>query len=72
MKMVTTQGSELDLAAAAFDNLKSRLKGPLLLPGEPAFEESRTVWNGMIDRRPGAVVRCLGVADVVASVRFAR
>jgi len=55
-----------------FDALKAQLRGPVLLPGSAAYEESRTVWNGMIDRRPAAVARCLGTADVIAAVRFAR
>ena len=41
-------------------------------PTDPGYDESRAMWNGMIDRRPALVVRCLGVADVVASVAFAR
>jgi FAD binding domain/Berberine and berberine like len=54
------------------DELRGRLRGPVLRPGDPEYEDSRTVWNGMIDRRPALVARCLGVADVVAGVRFAR
>ncbi len=49
-----------------------RLRGSLFLPGDAGYEESRTVWNAMIDRRPAAVVRCLGKADVIACVQFAR
>lgn len=54
------------------DALRARLRGPLLLPGEAAYDDARTIWNAMIDRKPGAVVRCLGVADVVAATQFAR
>src|SRR5688500_5755618 len=52
--------------------LKPHLRGPLLAPADPAYDGARAVWNAMIDRRPGAIARCLGVADVVACVRFAR
>ena len=52
--------------------LKPRLRGPLLAPSDAAYDGARSVWNAMIDRRPGAIARCLGVADVVACVRFAR
>jgi FAD/FMN-containing dehydrogenase len=71
MKAMTTQGGEVELEASLVDAFKARLRGALVCPGEPAYETARTVWNAMIDRRPAAVVRCLGVGDVVAGVQFA-
>lgn len=52
--------------------LRKQLRGPLLQPGEPAYDEARSVWNAMIDRRPTLVARCLDVGDVVTAVNFAR
>ncbi|HEY1911759.1 MAG TPA: FAD-binding oxidoreductase [Vicinamibacterales bacterium] len=52
--------------------LQAQLRGTLLRPGDSGYDESRTIWNGMIDRRPALVARCVGVGDVVACVRFAR
>jgi FAD/FMN-containing dehydrogenase len=72
MRVKTTEGREIDLKQDAFDGLKTRLRGPVFAPGEAGYEESRTVWNAMIDRQPAVVARCLGVADVIASVQFAR
>jgi FAD/FMN-containing dehydrogenase len=46
--------------------------GSLLHPGEPAYEEARTVFNAMIDNRPLVIARCACTADVVAAVRHAR
>jgi FAD/FMN-containing dehydrogenase len=60
------------LDPGAFDELASRLRGPLLRPGDPAYDGARRIWNGMIDRRPAAIARCTGVADVRAAVEFAR
>lgn len=71
MKARATDGREIELTAEAVGALKARLQGPVVLPGDAGYDESRTVWNGMIDRRPAAVVRCLGVADVIACVQFA-
>jgi FAD/FMN-containing dehydrogenase len=51
--------------------LRSRLSGDLLAPGDDGYDSARSVWNGMIDRRPLAVSRCKSVDDVIASVRFA-
>jgi FAD/FMN-containing dehydrogenase len=54
------------------DDFKTRLRGELLEPGDAGFDEARKVWNAMIDRKPAMIVRCLGVADVMRSVAFAR
>jgi hypothetical protein len=48
------------------------LRGPLLRPGDGGYDEARKVWNGMIDRHPALIARCVGVADVINSVNFAR
>ena len=57
---------------ASLDDLRPRLRGPLLAPGDPGYDDARSVWNAMIDRRPVAIARCLGVADILACVKFAR
>ena len=72
MKMRTTDGREAELKQDALDGLRMRHRGPLFLAGEAGYEESRTVWNAMIDRKPAVVARCRGVADVIACVQFAR
>ena len=57
---------------SALSALCETLRGTLLRPGDAAYEATRGVWNGMIDRRPAIIVRCQGVADVIAAVNFAR
>jgi FAD/FMN-containing dehydrogenase len=51
---------------------RGALRGELVWPGERAYEQARSIYNAMIDRHPGAIVRCADVADVMTSVRFAR
>jgi len=54
------------------EKFKSGFRGVLIEPGEPGYDEVRSVWNAMIDRRPGLIARCLGVADVALCVDLAR
>jgi FAD/FMN-containing dehydrogenase len=72
MMAKTLEGREIDLSPDVLSGLKMRLKGPVFVPGDAGYDESRSVWNAMIDQKPGLVVRCLGIADVIAGVRFAR
>jgi FAD/FMN-containing dehydrogenase len=72
MKAMHLEGRELELTDALVAALRSRHRGPVALPGEPGYDEARTLWNAMHDRRPAVVARCLGVADVMACVQFAR
>lgn len=51
--------------------LQSHLRGLACLENGPGYEAARTIWNAMIDRHPGIVVRCAGAADVIEAVRFA-
>lgn len=52
--------------------LRNRLRGRLIEPSDDEYDIARAVWNGMIDKRPGLIARCAGVADVIAAVQFAR
>ncbi len=58
------------LSDAAIADLRSKLRGGLIEPGDPAYETARKVYNGMIDRRPRLIARCADVADVMATVKF--
>jgi FAD/FMN-containing dehydrogenase len=60
------------IAESALSELRKSLRGQLLFPGEQAYEEARKIHNAMIDRHPAVIVRCAGVADVMAAVKFAR
>ena len=51
---------------------RTALRGELMLPGQPGYDEARRIHNGMIDKHPAMIVRCAGVADVISAVRFAR
>ena len=57
---------------AAVEQLSEAMRGQVLTPGSDGYDEARMVWNGMVDRRPAAIARCAGVADVMHAVDFAR
>src|SRR6516164_7088910 len=55
-----------------FSKLSEKVRGSVITPTNGEYEIARKVYNGMIDRRPAAIVRCVDVADVTAAVNFAR
>ncbi len=48
------------------------VRGSVLQPDDPAYEKASRIWNSLVQKRPGAILRCRGTADVVAAVNFAR
>src|SRR2546430_12820534 len=56
----------------AVADYKANLRGRLIEPGDKDYDEARKVHNGMIHKKPRAIVRCADVADVINSVNFAR
>jgi FAD/FMN-containing dehydrogenase len=65
-------GGTISLSNDILTALRSEFHGSLCLPNEAGYDEARTIWNAMIDRRPGAVVRCRVTSDVISAVRLAR
>jgi FAD/FMN-containing dehydrogenase len=53
------------------DEFAVGLAGRLVRPADADYDEARRIWNAAIDRHPGLVSRCLGVADVIQAVKFA-
>jgi FAD/FMN-containing dehydrogenase len=52
--------------------LAAGLRGHVFTPGTPGYDQARTIWNAMIDKRPAVIARCASSADVQHAVRFAR
>jgi FAD/FMN-containing dehydrogenase len=50
--------------------MRATAEGRLLVDGDPGFDEARTVWNAMVDRRPRAIVRCGSAEDVVEAIAY--
>src|ERR1700732_3161716 len=60
------------IGTAPYENLAAVLRGSLITPEDPGYDEARAVYNAMIDKRPAVIARCRDVADVIACVRFGR
>ncbi|HET7421500.1 MAG TPA: FAD-binding oxidoreductase [Candidatus Dormibacteraeota bacterium] len=64
-------GTEVQLNARLLAALASRLKGDILIPSDPGFDDAARLWNGMVRRRPALIVQPASVADVRETVTFA-
>jgi FAD/FMN-containing dehydrogenase len=62
----------MNIQAANARELKGIVKGGVLVPDEPRYEEARQIWNAMIDRRPALIVQCADADDVAPAIAFAR
>lgn len=72
IKVITKSGESKNVKEKQVEEFKANFKGPLLTSVDEEYDEVRKIWNGMIDKKPALIARCLGVADVIAAVNFAR
>ncbi|MGB5377687.1 FAD-binding oxidoreductase [Muriicola sp.] len=61
-----------ELDKESISEFASHLRGTLVMPMDSNYNETRKIYNGMIDKHPGMFVMCVDVADVMATVNFAR
>ncbi|WP_417729464.1 FAD-binding oxidoreductase [Roseovarius sp.] len=61
----------MDARNTSIDDLRAAVSCAVITEGDAHYDDARRVWNGMIDRRPAVIVRCLGPEDVMCAVRFA-
>jgi FAD/FMN-containing dehydrogenase len=60
------------ITSAEIEDLKSRIRGKLIVPIDPQYDSARAVFNAAIDRRPALIAQCAGSDDVVRAVNLAR
>jgi FAD/FMN-containing dehydrogenase len=72
LQVKTRTNGEITLEEDTIRKFKESLRGELILAEDAGYNDARSIWNAMIDRRPALIARCLGVADVVTCVNFAR
>ncbi len=66
------QAQSLIVSQAAVGAFAAGLHGQLITPADANYDEARTIYNAMIDKRPALIARCQDAADVIAAVNFAR
>src|SRR2546425_4876688 len=62
---MTTVADEIQIDEAPF-------RGDVVRPGDPGYDVHRKIWNGSFDKHPALIIRCAGVSDVIAAVKFGR
>ncbi|MDQ3748162.1 MAG: hypothetical protein M3367_03970, partial [Acidobacteriota bacterium] len=72
IEVATLTGGKRLIESRLADQFRKHLKGELLRSGDEGYDDARKVWNGMIDKRPALIARCINADDVVACVNFAR
>lgn len=70
--LTTLAGGKKAIAAPVIDALAAQLRGSIVGASDAGYDGARAIWNGMINRRPGLIIRCRDAGDVVGAVRFAR
>ncbi|MBN3989765.1 MAG: FAD-binding oxidoreductase [Nostoc sp. NMS2] len=62
----------ITLLNETIEGLKTNVKGHVVLPDDPSYDEVREIWNAMIDRRPAVIVQCAEADDIPHVIKFAR
>lgn len=70
--MIEQQHTPVTLEETEVQELAAHLRGTLLRPNDAGYEQARAVYNGMINKHPALIARCVDVADVIAAVNFVR
>jgi hypothetical protein len=72
LEIAKVTGGKSAVPMESLEALGSKLRGSLIRPVDQHYDEARQLWNGIFDKRPAAIARCHGVADVIDAVQFAR
>jgi len=72
VNILTLDGGSQAVDGATLEALAAQLRGHLVTSDSADYDDVRSIWNAMIDRRPAVIARCQSSADVMACVRFAR
>ena len=72
LRVAMRDGGFTEIETAAVEALEEGLRGSVISPSSTGYDDARRIWNGMIDRHPAIIARCVGTSDVTCAVNFAR
>jgi len=72
LTLKSREGGNVNLNGDVLDPFIASIRGEVMTPQDAGYDEARAIWNAMIDRHPGLIVRCKGTEDVVAALNLAR
>ncbi len=72
IQVQTLEKRDITLTPETLEDFKGRIRGQLITPDSDTYNDARSIYNGMINKKPSMIVRCANVGDVVRSVNFAR
>jgi FAD/FMN-containing dehydrogenase len=72
IEIYTLDGSETIVSGEAYEGFVASFRGEVVTADSPDYDDVRSIWNAMIDKRPAIIARCTGTADVITAVNFAR
>src|SRR5258708_38583964 len=70
LRLADHRKTEPTLQPSDLAQLRQTIRGDLVVPGDSGYEQARRVWNGMVDKRPAAVIYCTGSDDVITARQF--
>ncbi len=68
----TSDGNQATIDMNLIEEFEAGFRGPVLPASKHGYESARKIWNGMFDRKPAIIARCIGTSDVLRAVNFAR
>ena len=67
-----TKGANRNIDQKKLEEFKTGFRGGVLSPDVHGYDQARKIWNGMFDKKPALIARCVGTSDVIRAVNFAR
>src|SRR5437868_4654978 len=72
LTLTGASGADTTIAEKDVEALAKAFKGQLITPDSAGYDEARSIWNAMIDKKPSLIAKCTSTADIVQAVRFAK